>query len=124
MKWSVAIFSSREDPSTFIGTVDASVVAAARADQAFIDVVVNGNRALAEEAGCVLMPFARHSRGRVRCPVWHVELGDKAHAWNEYVHRIWPDAEIAYFVDGYAQVFPDAFELINNGLQSTPKALA
>jgi hypothetical protein len=32
--------------------------------------------------------------------LWSIEVSDKAHVSNQYVHHIWPGSEIAYFVDG------------------------
>jgi hypothetical protein len=122
MKWSVAIVSSRET----IDTLFASVAAASRATagrEAIIDVLINGNRELAEEAGrrfrvahALLVPLAT-----IR--VWYIGVADKAHTWNEYVHRIWPGSEVAFFIDGYAEVMPDALQLISQGLADTPEAL-
>jgi hypothetical protein len=51
-------------------------------------------------------------------------LRDKAHAWNEYVHQIWPGSECAFFLDGYAQVMPDAFQHLSETLNERPEALA
>ena len=54
--------------------------------------------------------------------VWHIGLGDKAHAWNVFTHYIWPGSNIAYFIDGYAQVRPNALIRIEEGLNSAASA--
>ncbi len=121
--WSVAIFTSREDIATLSATVNAMLIASACAEQVTVDVVVNGNRELADQA--VVLANQRHAAsGNVRMRIWYVALGDKSHAWNEYVHRIWPESELAFFVDGYAQVFPDAFSLISAAMKAAPHAMA
>ncbi len=122
-KWSVAVFSSRESIDTLTSSIDAAL--AATVDKpAVVDVVVNGNRALAQEAGHYVksLPGVGNSPKLVR--VWHIGVANKAHAWNLYAHQLWPSSEIAFFIDGYVQVKPDAFALIAEGLSTTPNALA
>jgi hypothetical protein len=41
--------------------------------------------------------------------IWSITVGDKAFAWNEYLHRIWPASAMTFFIDGYAEVRSDAF---------------
>lgn len=87
-----------------------------------IDVLVNGNRLLAEEAA----EFVSNLPGVARSDavrLWFVPLGDKAHTWNEYVHQIGPRNATTFFVDGYAEVRPDAFALIDEGIMNSPDAL-
>ena len=120
MTWSIAIFSSRETVDVLL----ASIAAAARAatgEECVIDVIVNGNRALADALGAALAQQANRAASPIR--VWFIRLGDKAHAWNEYVFRIWPGSETAFFIDGYAQVMPDALHLIDAGLRDAPEKL-
>jgi hypothetical protein len=121
MNWSVAIFSSREDPQTLFATVTAAVTAASRRPEVatVIDVVVNGNRALAEDLASRVKSL---DDKRVR--IWHIKLGDKAHAWNDYVHRIWMPSDLTFFLDGYALIYPDALTLIADALAAAPHALA
>jgi hypothetical protein len=56
--------------------------------------------------------------------VWQIALGDKAHAWNEYLRCIWPGSRVAFFIDGYAQVKPDALTSLASGLDATSEAWA
>jgi hypothetical protein len=51
-------------------------------------------------------------------------VGDKAHAWNEYVHRIWPSGTTAFYIDGYVEVKPDALSRLDQRLAQSPEALA
>ena len=118
--WAVAIFAARETPAVLEGTVRAAIAACA-GRRATIDVLINGNAALAEHfAG----QAAALAPGRCTLRVWSIAAPDKAHTWNEYVHRIWDTGGTAFFVDGYARVKPDAFEALDRHLAATPKALA
>ncbi|MEQ1731523.1 MAG: hypothetical protein ABL982_24390, partial [Vicinamibacterales bacterium] len=56
--------------------------------------------------------------------VWDLALRDKANAWNQYVHDIWPDADRTFFVDGYISVAPDALGQLSTSLDNSPDALA
>lgn len=121
--WSVAIFTSRENVAILSATINAALVACTCAEQVTVDVVVNGNRELAEQA--VLLANECPATGaKLRLRIWYVALGDKSHAWNEYVHHIWPESDLAFFVDGYTQVFPDALSLIAAAMKSAPQAMA
>ncbi|HWJ93897.1 MAG TPA: hypothetical protein VNT33_04190 [Telluria sp.] len=99
--WSVAIFAAREAPDTLRRCIRATVAACAGRGVA-IDVLVNSNPALAVAVAQEVCD------GDARIRVWSVALGDKAHAWNEYLHRIWPGERPALFIDGYADVSREA----------------
>lgn len=122
-RWTVAIFSSREQLNTLEATVDAAIVAAHGQD-ALIEVIINGNPGLAEAIAASLRAPSRATAPGVALRVWDIPLGDKAHAWNCYLYDIWRDSELAFFIDGYAAVRPDALILIADGLANTPGALA
>jgi hypothetical protein len=125
LELSAAIFSSRETPQALLRTIEATINSV-WCERACIDVVINGNKLLAENIASIL---AQHATSDANHPtrilrVWFVEMGDKAHAWNEYIQRIWPKSELAYFIDGFARPHPDALENIAKGLFSDLKALA
>jgi hypothetical protein len=117
----VAIFSSREDLPTLLRTVVAAANARHPFQQLHIDVIVNGNRALAnalkDEIDQVRFPF-------VSLNIWFLALPDKAHAWNRYVHGIRRNVDLCYFVDGYAAVYASAFAEMFRVLRANPSALA
>ncbi len=123
MNWSVAIFAAREDVETLSATISAVRVAVAGTEKVTVDVVVNGNIGLAEKATALLNPDLTAESG-LHVRIWHIPLGDKAHAWNEYLYRIWPGSDLAFFVDGYARVFPDALRLISAAMNAVPRAMA
>ncbi len=118
---SVVIFAARESVVTLTDCVRASLIACS--DKcAMVDVIINGNRALADaflQAAKRLISPGANTIVRV----WFLYLGDKAHAWNQYVHHIWAGSNTAYFVDGYAEVRPDALDLIEIALHETAEAL-
>jgi hypothetical protein len=122
MTWSVAIFSSRETPAALLASLTAAIDATPD-EESTIDIVINGNRALADEVGERVKSLRGGGAARKVVRVWFLRVADKAHAWNQYVHHIWPGSTVAYFVDGYVQVMPDALAHIGKGMAATPKAL-
>ena len=118
----VAIISSRESPDVLARALLAGFDALA-GSSALVDVVVNGNPELAE-----LFAGRMRSKGidvpvnvKVRC--WSLACGDKAHAWNTYVHHLWPGARTTVFMDGYVQVAQDAIALLHKELSENALAL-
>lgn len=51
-------------------------------------------------------------------------LGDKANAWNVFVHDIAPRAQLCFFVDGDIRVEPGSFDALFSALQRSPEANA
>lgn len=121
-RWSVAILSAREDLETLLITLDASLAALSGQD-AVVDVLVNGHGEVAHEFGRAVQARAGLPDG-VRVRVWELGLRDKAHAWNTYVHELWPGSVCTFFVDGYASVQPDAFSRLDARLAQAPEAVA
>jgi hypothetical protein len=120
--WAVAIFTARESISTLNACIQAAILAC-EGKSFTIDVLVNGNRALAEEAGQLVLNMPEAApRDAVR--VWFIPFGDKAHTWNEYIHKIWPKSATTFFIDGYAEVNADALALLSGALENEPNALA
>lgn len=121
LRWSVAILAAREN----VATLASSVRAAERActgSPAMIDVLVNGNRQLAEKTAHSVQSLTDHPVG-VSVRIWAIELADKAHALNQYMETIYPGSQIAYFVDGYAQMQPDSLQLMDDALHRRPDVL-
>lgn len=56
--------------------------------------------------------------------LWYINVGDKAHAWNQYLQIIWSRSDVAFFVDGYARVAPTAFVLLADSLMRSEGHLA
>lgn len=120
-RWTVAIFSAREQSHELIATINSILQACT--EPTVIDVMVNGNIDLAEEiAGLIEMMVLSPESPVIR--VWSIPLAGKAHAWNQYVHLIWPGSRLAYFVDGYARVEPNGFQLLAESMATATQALA
>lgn len=116
--WAVAIIAAREHTDTLRSTIDAAVAASA-GQNTLIDVLVNGNPGLARE----MAAWAHASyQGAAGLRIWSIAQGDKAHAWNEYVHRIWPEGSTAFFLDGYARPRPDGLARLAASLALAPDA--
>lgn len=119
--WAVAIFASRETVNGLAECAQSVSDACQHANvAATIDILVNGNPELAHSAGAMAHGLVNNIRVRV----WNISMGDKAHAWNEYIHRIWPSADSTFFVDGYAKVNLDSLKLLQTGLIDAPHCLA
>lgn len=60
-----------------------------------------------------------------RICVHELPVGDKANAWNEYVHRIAPAAAGAHvFIDGDIAASPDALTALDKALAASPESYA
>ena len=119
---SIAIFSARESVDTLLGSIKAAIRACGNVT-AIVDILVNGNRPLAD----AVAPFLAGLRDLApSCTVrlWFIPMGDKGHTWNQFLHEINPKAEYSFFIDGYVAVRADALQLIEDGLKRDPKAVA
>lgn len=136
MSWALVIFASREPVATLLKTINAAQVAAQ--GLAHIDVLVNGNPQLAADitwhfrqgvtlqANASLMnptPTSEAATTAHRIRIWSISLGDKANAWNQYVHHIWVGESIAFFIDGYVRLNPDAIQLLGNAVAADQRSL-
>lgn len=120
--WTVAIFAARETVPTLGSCLQAALVSCA-GRRAVIDVLVNGSQALADQFSEHVDELKRNRsmrqpEGNASVRVWFIPFGDKAHAWNVYLHTIWPGGDVGFFVDGYVQVRPDALNLLDDGLKA------
>lgn len=120
--WAVAHISSRESPATLQASVQA-VLNAARAPTQ-VDVLVNGNPALAAAMVQQLPLLTPPSNVAVQLRLWHIAVGDKANAINTYLHSVWPGAETTFFVDGYVRPNADALARLHTALAASPQHLA
>ncbi len=116
----VAIFAARETPEALVKTIATTLKAAGQGS--CVDVLVNGNRLLADHTAQVFRPSGEAAQDLVR--VWHISRGDKANAWNQHIHRIWNGAALAFYVDGYVSLAPDAITNLCHAMHTHPDALA
>ena len=121
--WSLALFSAREEPTQLAD----AVLAAANADREVasltLDVLVNGNPALAAEMHGRLSTGPWWKNGTT-VRLWSIPRSDKAHAWNHYLHCLMPDASLAFFMDGYVTIERNALALMADAIRERPQALA
>ena len=117
----ISVYASREDVNT-LATAVASIASASEGLHVRIDVVVNGADGLANALAALL--GSDPQAGGTELAVWSLRLGDKAHAWNEYLHRISPKAETFVFMDGYAVMAKGAIASLVQALASSNQALA
>lgn len=121
-RWAVAVFTSREPPATVLDAVHAAAVAAT-ANPAIVEVLVNGNLALAKAIAHDLAG-SKLAGPNLRLRVWSIDQADKAHCWNEYVHRLWQCSDVAFFVDGYVRMRPTALSALVTAMEGKQDALA
>ena len=112
-RWELVIIASRESLVMLLATLNAAQISARGA--AGIDCVINGNKPLA-------LALANHLdksevvHGEVPVKVWDIAVGDKANAWNQYIHHIWAGESIAFFIDGYVRLNPDSIQLLGEAI--------
>lgn len=121
--WSVAVFSARESSAVLVKAI-AAALNARTSRSIVVDVIVNGNKTLAEEIQRLKSELVSTHDAAADLRIWYIALGDKANAWNQYVYHIWPQSELAFFVDGYVEVLPDAFSAIERGIATSEQYLA
>ncbi|MBV5298719.1 MAG: hypothetical protein JZU64_11480 [Rhodoferax sp.] len=116
INWSLAMFVARETPSVLMRSV-AAVLAATR-PRMTIEILTNGNTALAQTiAGGLIQGLQIPAAVNLR--LWHIPYGDKANAWNQFLHHIWQDQPLAFFVDGYARPRPDALRVLGDAVMGS-----
>lgn len=118
----IAITAARESVATLNDVVRATVIAAG-ADSC-IDVLVNGNHALAAGLAAALEKNPPETASGIALNVWYLAFGDKAQTLNVIFHTLRRNAHLFYFVDGYARPNHDALALLERALTDDSGALA
>jgi hypothetical protein len=118
---SIAIFAARESADELTRTVHAALRAVPLTGSTILELLVNGNEALAAAMADRLSTLSRADSTDVR--VWFVAFGDKAHTWNWYINEVWAGQDFVYFVDGYARLRSDAVTLLERGMCANRDAL-
>jgi hypothetical protein len=120
---SIAIFTARESVELLSSTL-ASVLEASKAFPTITDIVVNGNPELAHDFSRHLATISFPTVPSSLVRLWTVSVPDKAYAWNQYVHEIWPNSKVAFFVDGYVQIDPSSLSIKEKKLNASSDAYA
>jgi hypothetical protein len=117
----VSIYASRETLPLLERTLGAAV-AACGAVPSVVDVLINGNPELARTFAGMMAPVK--VLPNVSVQVWALRLGDKANAWNQYIHTIAPASHSYFFVDGYARLHPTAIDELERASKRPGEVLA
>lgn len=81
-------------------------------DQCFV--LVNG---CTDKTANVVAAFCQEN---AFCQLVEISLGDKANAWNVFIHTLAPDADAYFCVDGDCEFFPDSFKQLQQCLREHP----
>ncbi len=116
-RWALVVFTARETPETLWATLQAAQ-AAIHGRNCVVDVLVNGNPGLVEQVQ------ERLQGGPWRqLRLWSIAVGDKANAWDQYLHEIWSGEALVFFIDGYVRLQPDALGLLGPAVLHDAHAL-
>lgn len=74
-----------------------------------------------DNTGVVVQAYAKE---HPFCKLVTIELGDKANAWNVFVHDQHPEAGLYCFTDGDCEVAPDALNALESATHQHPDANA
>lgn len=118
----IAITAARESVATLTDVVQATLIAAG--PNSCIDVLINGNRALATGLAAALDKNRREPESDIALNIWYLELGDKAQTLNVIIHALRRSANLFYFLDGYARPNHDALTVLEQALNGNSGALA
>jgi len=114
--WSAAVFAHNES-ANIVACLDA--VIGQRPQARFpVYVLVNGS------TDATARKVREFAAGHPQVMLVTINLGDKANAWNTYVHEIAPGASIHFFVDGDTRPIPGAFLALARTMQARPEAMA
>ena len=121
---SIAIFAAREDATEIMESITACRLSSAHEQcDAICDVLVNGNRKLADDL-LKILPSAQNEASPFLIRLWYIDVPDKAHTWNVYFEHIWPEVDVCFFADGYVQPWKASFLHLSRALTDSPEAVA
>lgn len=116
-RWSVAVFVHNEERS--VARCIECILGECKEMPVAINIVVNGST---DGTLAIAQDYARRHAGIVSVHV--IQHADKQNAWNQYVHDLRIDADVHFFVDGYAYVSPGSFRALAAALHSGANAAA
>lgn len=114
--WSVAIFAHNEE-SRILACLR-SILEASAGRSMHTYVLANGCH---DRTEAIVRTFALTHPS---ITLVSLELGDKAGAWNHFVHEIAPDGKVCFFVDGDVRVERGSLRALSDALQTAPEANA
>lgn len=116
-RWSAAIFARNEGP--VIARCIQALEKAGRGAELHITVLLNGTT-----DGSTAEAQAALRRSGLNGRIYTIAEGDKANAFNQFIHGLRPPAATYFFIDGYAAVAPDALGRLDAALTAAPHAQA
>lgn len=111
--WPVAVFAHNE-ARHILACLD-SLERAAAGQPLSVHVLANGCRDATAEVA------RKHARRGGDIRVVEIALGDKANAWNTYIHDLAPRAPIHFFIDGDVRADPHALPRMAETLLASPR---
>lgn len=114
--WPVAIFAHNE--ADHIAACLDSITAAADDHAVICYVLANACTDATESA------VRRYAEKHPGVQLVSIALGDKANAWNVYVHEVAPESDVHFFIDGDVSACPSALTELNSVLVRHPQANA
>ncbi|MDB5371737.1 MAG: hypothetical protein JWP04_379 [Belnapia sp.] len=139
--WSIPMVASSDRSTPMVATSDWSIVILARGEAASlarcleaiataaaghdaqVTLLLNGG---VDASVAVAERFAAGTEGgtRPRLRLFHIPHGDRANAWNHYLHSLRPAAAMHVFVDAHAAMTPGALRSLAATLAEHPEAEA
>lgn len=107
--WPIAVFAHNE--AAHIKRCLDCLADGARERMLDVYVLANGCTDGTEEA------VAAYSNGRANVHLVKIALGDKANAWNHYVHSLAVESDVHFFLDGDCRTCPEALDRLYSALQ-------
>lgn len=86
--------------------------------------VFSARESLADQLAGRFRENADKIPANVDLQVWSIALPDKAGTRNQYLHELWPEADLTFFIDGYVNVRQNALGLLADFLETHPAALS
>ncbi len=116
LTWAIAVFAHNE-AAHIVASLRSIVAATAQPQNICLYVLNNGSR---DNTGQIVREFMPEAGARLE--LIELSIGDKANAWNYFVHELGADATFFGFVDGDVTLAPRALDELQNRLQQTASA--
>lgn len=113
--WAIAVFAHNEGNS--ISRCLDSILAATQSPEALRVYVLNNGSS--DNTSALVMDY---SLNHPQVQLVEIQLGDKANAWNHFVHDLSPQADVFGFVDGDVTLTEDALDELRKALEQNPDA--
>ena len=115
----LAVVASRESFIAITNTLSCAIKAVPEGSR--IDVLINGNKDLADQTYHWATRSIPHKTRHLQ--IWNIPVGDKGNAWNQHIHAIWQRDMDAIYIDGYVRVTKDAISALSRTLAYNASSL-